>query len=76
MGTTYDDWKTTPPGDDEPDVEACGHRVGTCEGECRLEEDDYCYTCGGAHPTSTHDTGRVIRLAADTEPAPALEEES
>ncbi len=23
------------PADDEPDVEACGHRVGTCEGECR-----------------------------------------
>jgi hypothetical protein len=45
---TYDAWKTTPPADDEPDVEACGHRVGTCEGECRL----------------------------DTEPAPALEEES
>lgn len=45
---TYDDWKTTPPGDDEPDVEACGHRVGTCEGECRM----------------------------DTDPAPALEEES
>lgn len=34
---TYDDWKTTPPCDDEPDVEACGHRVGTCEGECRLD---------------------------------------
>ncbi len=32
---TYDTWKTTPPADDEPDVEACGHRVGTCEGECR-----------------------------------------
>ncbi len=46
---SYDVWKTTPPGDEEPDVEACGHRVGTCEGECRR---------------------------ADTEPAPALEEES
>ena len=34
---TYDAWKTTPPADDEPDVEACGHRVGTCEGECKLD---------------------------------------
>ncbi len=36
---TYDTWKTTPPADDEPDVEACGHRVGTCEGECKLDTD-------------------------------------
>jgi hypothetical protein len=33
---TYDDWKTTPPADEEPDVEACGHRVGACDGECGL----------------------------------------
>lgn len=45
---TYDEWKCSPPADEEPDVEACGHRVGTCEGECRL----------------------------DTDPAPAMEEES
>ncbi len=37
---SYDDWKCTPPLDEEPDLEACGHRVGTCEGECMVEEDE------------------------------------
>jgi hypothetical protein len=72
---TYDDWKTTSPGDDEPDVEACGHRVGTCEGECRAEE---LALAAGIRSGRRSMVGLVRVLAetreADTEPAPALEE--
>jgi hypothetical protein len=35
---SYDTWKCAAPVDEEPDLEACGHRVGTCEGECMAEE--------------------------------------
>lgn len=68
----YDDWKTTPPADDEPDVEACGHRVGTCEGECRLDTEPAPaleHTCDDDVPPAYCD-------ACLLEPAPALEEES
>ncbi len=109
---TYDTWKTTPPADDEPDVEACGHRVGTCEGECRLEalamaagirsggrsmvgfrqllEPERaqslaaeCPGCGASAddcanypPTAIKCCPDCSHRRADTEPAPALEEES